>query len=694
MAGESGKRSSTSQRSPSQRSGSSRSAAPFALLPLGKHLGKSAIALTRPVVVIGSRESCRIHLNSSSVSQQHALLVLSGGTYYVHDLASRNHVIVSETRYQTRDLEDGDELKIGSFILKFTGPSGAPAPAAPAATLQSSDAAKPMRIEKRALLIGRRPGSDITLADGAVSTSHAVIFEMDGQRVIRDLGSRTGTWVNGVQVHQHVLNAGDRVKIGPSTLHYQLAAAATSSAVESIDSVIDDALSGAGSPALDSPADPSDVDFGLDFLTPEPVEPAASTPSESDAIPVADSSTPDESTSNVRRGWRAVVAEPLVLEESNLDSAEAADSTQPATQIDSGLEFLDPTPADGGITDGISTPPAAETDEAAGTPVDIALDTTASDHTATIAPLDLSGLTFQSRSDTDEATAVDDSIPLEFSDTGDAAADEAEKRAAEKAAQDQAAQDQAERERIEAEELAAKQAADEAERQRIEAERIAAEDAERQRVEAERLAAEEADRQRIEAERLAAEEVERQRIEAERIAAEEAERQRIEAERIAAEEAERRHAEAERIALEAAERQRVEDARIAAEEAERQRIEAERIEASVWRPNKLNGNALKPSGSLRKTPSANLSNPNVSLRKKQKNSGSRPSGSRRNKLRRNKLPPSELRRNRPPRTKQNASVPKPNGLPWKTRRRSPMNGSMRIGVKRSWRKPPRWTKKI
>ncbi len=46
----------------------------------------------------------------------------------------------------------------------------------------------------------RREAADIVISDEAVSTCHAVIFEMDGKRYVRDLGSRTGTFVNGKQV--------------------------------------------------------------------------------------------------------------------------------------------------------------------------------------------------------------------------------------------------------------------------------------------------------------------------------------------------------------------------------------------------------------------------------------------------------------------------------------------------------------
>ena len=312
MAGQSGKR-------PSSPRSAERKASSFGLLPLGKHTGKPVIPLTRPVLVVGSRESCRIHLTSSSVSQQHALLVLDNGTFYISDLASRTHVIVNGKRVQDRDLADGDELNIGSFVLKFTGPaSKTPGrKPTPAAALDFTGEKRSAPLTKRAFVIGRRGGSDIMLADTAVSTMHAVIFEMNGQRVIRDLGSRTGTWINGVQVHQHVLNPGDQIKIGPSIFTFRLAdqAAATSVATHEAPTPESAELDALIAPSIESAASAPEAsdDFGLDFLEADAAAPASATENataESVDLSSVDLSSADPSSAS-RRGWRAIVPEPI-----------------------------------------------------------------------------------------------------------------------------------------------------------------------------------------------------------------------------------------------------------------------------------------------------------------------------------------------------------------------------------------------
>ena len=65
------------------------------------------------------------------------------------------------------------------------------------------------------ITIGRSSKSTIQIADGTVSKDHAEILWADGRPLIRDLGSRNGTRVNGVAVDGGTpLKIGDRVEIG------------------------------------------------------------------------------------------------------------------------------------------------------------------------------------------------------------------------------------------------------------------------------------------------------------------------------------------------------------------------------------------------------------------------------------------------------------------------------------------------
>lgn len=196
-----------------------------ALIPLGDYASKPPIPLARPVIVVGSRNNCRIHLISSTVSKAHCLLVLTETGCYVADLASRTKTLVNGKPVREHDLEDGDTLQVGKFPFRFvagrTRVTGR-FPAAPAANLVNEDSPLPVPIERRVTLIGRRSTADIPLLEESVSTAHAVILERDGKRYLRDLGSRTGTFLNGRKIHQEELRPGDVIRIGETELRYQL----------------------------------------------------------------------------------------------------------------------------------------------------------------------------------------------------------------------------------------------------------------------------------------------------------------------------------------------------------------------------------------------------------------------------------------------------------------------------------------
>jgi pSer/pThr/pTyr-binding forkhead associated (FHA) protein len=66
--------------------------------------------------------------------------------------------------------------------------------------------------------LGRHPSSELQLdpeQDTEVSARHAAVFRQGPGYVVRDLGSATGTWVNGVRVRSdRSLENGDRIQLG------------------------------------------------------------------------------------------------------------------------------------------------------------------------------------------------------------------------------------------------------------------------------------------------------------------------------------------------------------------------------------------------------------------------------------------------------------------------------------------------
>ncbi len=68
--------------------------------------------------------------------------------------------------------------------------------------------------------IGRSPEADIVIRDEKVSRIHASVILWAGDFVIKDLGSRNGTLVNGKMIDVAVLKPGDSIKVGPRSIDF------------------------------------------------------------------------------------------------------------------------------------------------------------------------------------------------------------------------------------------------------------------------------------------------------------------------------------------------------------------------------------------------------------------------------------------------------------------------------------------
>ena len=84
------------------------------------------------------------------------------------------------------------------------------------ARLQVTDSSgrRLVTLDKPVFLIGRRTAADLQLVNADVSREHAEITN-DGMRyLLRDRGSRYGTFVNGEQITERPLEHGDRIRLG------------------------------------------------------------------------------------------------------------------------------------------------------------------------------------------------------------------------------------------------------------------------------------------------------------------------------------------------------------------------------------------------------------------------------------------------------------------------------------------------
>src|SRR5712691_6401389 len=69
-------------------------------------------------------------------------------------------------------------------------------------------------LDKPTFTIGRRSANDLQLTGTDVSRDHAEILRAEDRYLVRDRGSRCGTYVNGAQVSERHLAHGDKIQVG------------------------------------------------------------------------------------------------------------------------------------------------------------------------------------------------------------------------------------------------------------------------------------------------------------------------------------------------------------------------------------------------------------------------------------------------------------------------------------------------
>jgi pSer/pThr/pTyr-binding forkhead associated (FHA) protein len=81
---------------------------------------------------------------------------------------------------------------------------------------------KQVEVPVGTLTVGRAEDSDLIIASTRVSRHHCEILNEASRVVIRDKGSGNGTLVNGAKIHEHALNPGDEIQIGPLTFAVEI----------------------------------------------------------------------------------------------------------------------------------------------------------------------------------------------------------------------------------------------------------------------------------------------------------------------------------------------------------------------------------------------------------------------------------------------------------------------------------------
>jgi pSer/pThr/pTyr-binding forkhead associated (FHA) protein len=192
--------------------------------------GQKTWSLRRPVTVVGSGRGATIVVNQPQADKAHCAIVNTGDCVVLRDLHTASGTMRNGQRVDVAVLADGDVIEVAGVRiqiaiqsprrrneqtgvdLSFVDPMQWPVPFVFRADGESDDAA----VEAPFCVIGRRERAAIRLDDPEVSLAHAIVFRFNGRPAICDLGSRTGTRVNGRPVTFAPLRDGDELRIGPA----------------------------------------------------------------------------------------------------------------------------------------------------------------------------------------------------------------------------------------------------------------------------------------------------------------------------------------------------------------------------------------------------------------------------------------------------------------------------------------------
>jgi pSer/pThr/pTyr-binding forkhead associated (FHA) protein len=168
---------------------------------------------------------------------------------------STNGVFVNGARIEGATLlRQGDRVRIGKTEFRFEAddavfepaPAMRPAEPTPVAPLRQPVApaerppllatlevltrglqeGKRFRIERNLVQIGRGTHNDVHLADDSVSGSHATLMRRGVAWWLVDLGSRNGSYVDGVRVTEQQLTSGCELRLGNVKLLFRSIASA------------------------------------------------------------------------------------------------------------------------------------------------------------------------------------------------------------------------------------------------------------------------------------------------------------------------------------------------------------------------------------------------------------------------------------------------------------------------------------
>ena len=195
----------------------------------GPSEGKS-IQLKEGNNTIGRALDSDLQIDDASVSRSHAMLSVKDDEFTLVDLGSASGTRVGDRRIAGVPVSANSVIVVGQTrlgVVNVDVTQGTPSSGATIVTASSGhslslvaqsgpDAGRSFPLASAQNVIGRDPSAQVVLTDPNVSRRHAMIRVDADRATIADLGSMSGTSVNGESIRGVRIAMGDKVAIGQS----------------------------------------------------------------------------------------------------------------------------------------------------------------------------------------------------------------------------------------------------------------------------------------------------------------------------------------------------------------------------------------------------------------------------------------------------------------------------------------------
>jgi ABC transport system ATP-binding/permease protein len=169
------------------------------------------------IISIGRSPENDIVIDYPMISLKHARIIHGRDGTYIEDLQSRNGTFLNrlETRISRALIKPTDFVFFGSFKVQVKSLLVA------RKSVIGEAAYRRITLEGDSFSIGRDSHCDLTLNDPTISWRHALIRRAAKGLIVEDLGSRNGTFVDGVRITGRA-NLSSGQEIGLGAFHFQV----------------------------------------------------------------------------------------------------------------------------------------------------------------------------------------------------------------------------------------------------------------------------------------------------------------------------------------------------------------------------------------------------------------------------------------------------------------------------------------